>query len=111
MQAKRENIAYSRQQKSPEVAPSGFFYAVCARWLKPQVDCLFSSFQPFADSISDYARHDRRVGIKNVCSLFSKAPSGVFFCTNQQTEKPLTQHPDTTHFGVRNPYDHCIRRQ
>ena len=46
--------------KNPEGATSGFFFSAAARWIKPQADCLFSSFQPFADSISDYARHDRR---------------------------------------------------
>ena len=56
IQAKRKQFAFTT--KNPEVSASGFFYSVCARWLMPQADCLFSSIQPFADSISDYARHD-----------------------------------------------------
>ena len=46
--------------KNPEGATSGFFFSVFARWINPQADCLSSSFQPFADSISDYASHDSR---------------------------------------------------
>lgn len=36
----------------PEVAPSGGFYSVLGRWLKPKADYhLFVSVQPFADIV------------------------------------------------------------
>lgn len=60
MPRQRCNEQSVRATNTPEVASSGVFYSVLARWLKPQAGCLlFVSVQPFADEVANHTCHNR----------------------------------------------------
>ena len=49
-----------KSTKNPRVAARGFFYAVLARWIRPQAHCrLFVSVQPFANEVGHYTCRNR----------------------------------------------------